>query len=54
MDGIPCELWKTLLDQHTAETESEKPTTDISKIMTLVFNDIEEHGIVEGTNFSLG
>jgi ribonuclease HI/exonuclease III len=55
MDGIPCELWKTLHNQKEDEqTNNRVHKTDIVKIFTSVFNDIENHGMSEGTDFSLG
>jgi hypothetical protein len=60
MHGIPSEFWQRLeainrdnkKDKGTGTPE--KRTCDIVKVLTWVYNDIEEHGVVEGSKFSLG
>jgi exonuclease III/ribonuclease HI len=58
LDGLPAELWKELLNEYcTAEKQDPKPSPmppNIAKILTCVYNDIEEHGIEPGTEFNEG
>lgn len=60
-DGIPQEIWKDLLHQEEkSENETDenitgtRNTSDISDYFTILFNDIEEHGIEQNTNFAEG
>ncbi len=53
LDGIPAELWKTLLKWERAEEESGRRTLRISSVIQAVFNDIEAHG-VEAADFTKG
>ncbi|KAF6754646.1 hypothetical protein DFP72DRAFT_744002, partial [Ephemerocybe angulata] len=54
LDGIPSELWKFLIKVHEdSDQESENPQApDIINIITLVLNDIAEHGVAENTKFA--
>ncbi|SJL06249.1 uncharacterized protein ARMOST_09585 [Armillaria ostoyae] len=53
VDGLIYELWKTLhLRFLTREDQDQR--ADIIRIFRIVFNDIETHGIVPGTGFSMG
>jgi exonuclease III len=58
LDGIPAELWKMLADAYNkAEKCEQKPSPmppNITKILTKVYNDIEEFGIAQGTGFNEG
>jgi exonuclease III len=58
LDGIPAELWKVLADEYnTAEKQEQKPVPmppNIAKILTRVYNDIEEFGIIQDTGFNEG
>jgi len=54
VNGLPYELWKVLNDKYVIEAKAEKPTFNIIKVLTKVFNDIEEHGVVPTTNFAEG
>jgi hypothetical protein len=54
VNGLPYELWKVLNDKYVIEAKAEKPTFNIIKVLTKVFNDIEEHGVVPITNFAKG
>lgn len=60
-DGIPQEIWKDLLqptergNEDTEECVTEtKDTSDIADYFTILFNDIEEYGIMQNTGFSDG
>lgn len=54
LDGIPAEIWKLLLKWETKEAEGGAQTIQISKAMTMVFNDIEKFGVQESTGFTDG
>lgn len=67
LDGIPVELWKTLAkafeksekerpNQNTVNTENEENTKppNVVELLKLTYNDIEQHGISEGSNFAEG
>jgi ribonuclease HI len=54
LDGCPYELWKDLKIRHTTAVKEEKPAFDIINALTLVFQDIQWHGIALGTYFADG
>jgi hypothetical protein len=54
LNGIPCEVWKSLEQQHKKDQKEEKPSFDMIKTLTMILNDIQIHGIDEQTNFTLG
>ncbi|KAL1741664.1 Endonuclease/exonuclease/phosphatase, partial [Schizophyllum fasciatum] len=52
LDGLPAELWKALDRRHQV---SEKETRfNVVKTLTMVYNDIEVNGTVEGSRFAEG
>jgi hypothetical protein len=56
INGLPYELWKALLEKHhTAKDQenTEKPF-DIAHTLTIVYSDIETHGVTEGSGFAEG
>jgi hypothetical protein len=54
INGLPYELWKVLSDKYEADTKADRPSFNIIKALTRVFNDIEEYGVVSTTNFAEG
>ena len=54
LDGIPYELWKALLAVHKKMKNSDKAYFNCLELLTIVFNDIEEHGFMEGSTFAEG
>ncbi len=54
LDGLPTELWKLLLHRYRAAIVKKRPGFNIVRTLRLVFNDIEEYGIVEDTGFANG
>jgi exonuclease III len=54
VNGLPYELWKALNDRYKADTKADRPSFNIIKALTRVYNDIEEHGVVSTTNFAEG
>ena len=55
-DGIPIDLWKTLDDRFLASKDNPPANRncDIVGILTRVYQDVEEHGVEEGTGFHEG
>ena len=45
IDRCLYELWKVLKNKHETNKKNEKPTFDIVKTMTMVFEDIQTNGI---------
>ena len=54
VSGLPYELQKILNDKYEADVKADKPSFNIIKTLTRVFNDIEEYGVVPTTNFAEG
>ena len=54
LDGCPYELWKALEKQHNNLQHKNKPSFNIIKVLTLLFRDIQEHGVDERTSFTTG
>jgi exonuclease III len=58
LDGLPAEIWKEMANERSAAEKKEpRPSPmppNITKILTTVFNDIEEKGIEPGTGFNEG
>ena len=48
------DVWKEYLRQYDADTAKGRPAIDLADALTRVFNDIEEHGLTEGSAFSDG
>lgn len=49
INGIPTELYKTMNDRWLTTRNGRKPSTDIVRVLQTLFNDIEEHGMIENT-----
>ena len=55
LDGIPTEIWKLLHQQYkSAKNGERKKFCNITEVMAHIFNDIAQHGIMEGTDFNEG
>jgi hypothetical protein len=60
MNGVISEFWQRLhgmYKESNETTDAEGITTkrgNIIKVLTWVYNDIEEHGVTEGTDFAIG
>ena len=54
LDGCPYELWKKLSDLHDNAQRADTTSFDIIKVLTEVMNDIQDHGVDERTDFSIG
>ena len=54
LNGIPYEVWKHLNDMYLQSVKKKNPTFNIIKTLTIVFNDIQLHGVDPSTKFSMG
>ncbi|KAF7351516.1 Reverse transcriptase domain-containing protein [Mycena sanguinolenta] len=60
MDGIIAEFWQKLNRMYEdsqktkGDSNQDQERGNIVKVLTWVYNDVEEHGVVEGTDFALG
>ena len=54
LDGCPYELWKALEKRHNNLQHRSMPSFDIIKALTHLFQDIQEHGVDDRTNFTTG
>jgi hypothetical protein len=54
MSGIPSEFWKHLSFLYEMSKTTDSPTCNIARVLSWVYRDIEEFGVQEGTDFSLG
>lgn len=56
LDGLPYELWEALniRFEEAPEDRKEEHGFDIISTLTKVFNDIEDNGVREGTDFAEG
>jgi exonuclease III len=53
-DGLPFELWKELHARHQKRQRENKPSFDVVKWLTALFNDVEDHGVAPGSDFAKG
>ena len=54
LDGCPYELWKALNKENQEAEKLGRSGFDITATLTMVFQDIQRHGVVPGTNFTEG
>lgn len=54
MDGCPYKLWKALNAMHKSNTKLRKPSFDVIKTLTLIFQDIQTCRTHRDTDFALG
>ncbi|KAJ3735975.1 hypothetical protein DFJ43DRAFT_990563 [Lentinula guzmanii] len=54
LDGIPYELWKTIICQCDEKKKLGEDSFDVVGLMTGAFNDIMDFGIVDNSCFSDG
>ena len=54
LDDLPYELWKLLHDQHTQNAKQNNPSFNITKCLTLLYNNIQMLRTLEEANFSVG
>ena len=53
LDGLPYELWKTLLNRHDQLSKANSPSFNIVKCLTTVYNNIQTHGMDPDSDFSI-
>lgn len=56
IDGVVCGLWKLIYETYKRQTKM-NPTEqafDVIKLLTMVYNDIESHGVIDRTDFVTG
>jgi Reverse transcriptase (RNA-dependent DNA polymerase) len=54
LDGLTYEIWKSLNNRHEHTSKHCKPSFDILKTLTIVFQDIQKHGVDHQMNFATG
>jgi len=54
LDGCPYELWKALEKHHNNLRYKNRPSFDVIKALTYLFQDIQEHGVDDRTDFTTG
>jgi hypothetical protein len=54
IDGLPYELWKELDNMNESAQKKESEGFDIADTLALIFQDIQENGVDERSDFSLG
>jgi exonuclease III len=54
MDGLPYELWKELNDMNESAHKQERDGFDIADTLSIIFQDIQDHGIDKRSDFALG
>ena len=54
IDGIPHELWKMLATRYENKKNLDQPKFNIVKCLTVLYNDVERHGIVHFSEFPKG
>ena len=54
LDGCPYELWKMLEKRHNILRHKNVPSFDVIKTLTHLFQDIQEHGVDDRTDFTTG
>ena len=54
LDGLPYELWKSLHEKHITQRKKNLPSFDITKCLTIIYNNIQVHGTDETANFTEG
>lgn len=56
INGLPYELWKTLIERKNFELSQNEDALpfDVVRMLTKVYNDIEEYGVSPGSKFAEG
>jgi hypothetical protein len=54
MDGCPYELWKELDRMNEKAQEADSEGFDLTETLAIIFQDIQDHGIDERSDFALG
>ncbi|KAG2112266.1 uncharacterized protein F5147DRAFT_525545, partial [Suillus discolor] len=51
MDGIPYETWRALHEKHLEAVRNDKQSFNVIKMMTHIFKDIQQHGVLCDSEF---
>lgn len=54
IDGIPYKTWRALHEKHLKAVRNDKHSFNIMKMMTHIFKDIQQHGVLHDSEFTLG
>lgn len=54
INGIPYEFWKAMATMKTINAEEPSESFDIIDILSLVYRDVETHGVHKDSEFTLG
>ncbi|KAL1741034.1 Endonuclease/exonuclease/phosphatase, partial [Schizophyllum fasciatum] len=54
INGIPAELWQELDRRYKADEAAERPAFNVVRCMAVVYNDIHEFGVADGSEFEQG
>jgi hypothetical protein len=54
LDGCPYELWKTLKTRHESAMKHNGKSFNITKVLTILFQDIQMHRVDHQTEFAIG
>ena len=54
IDGCPYKLWKALEKRYNDDTNVGKTSLNLIKVLTIVYQDIQQHGLNDTSNFALG
>ncbi len=54
LDGLPTELWKTFLEVYERDMKHGRPAFNVARALQRVYNDIERHGLLQGSRFAEG
>ncbi|OBZ72436.1 Transposon TX1 uncharacterized protein [Grifola frondosa] len=54
LNGLPYEFWKAINARCIVDVKQKKPAFDVIKMLTLVYNDIEQYGVLAGSDFAVG
>jgi len=52
LDSCPYKLWKALEKRHNKLRHKNRPSFDVIKALTYLFQDIQEHGVDDRTDFT--
>ena len=53
IDGCPYKLWKVLEKRYNDDTNADKTSFNLIKVLIIIYQDIQQHGLNEKSNFML-
>lgn len=54
LDGLTYKFWKKICEKELTDKKQDRPTFLVIETLRIIFNDIEEKGVREGTGFTEG